>query len=61
MNDITAAIGLGQLERIEEIVSKRKKIGKMFLDATAGFDWFIVRLRHYSCSPPGSFGSRTTR
>jgi len=41
MNDITAAIGTGQLERIEEIVSKRKKVGKMFLDATSGYDWFI--------------------
>ena len=50
MNDITAAIGSGQLERIEEIVSKRKKIGKMFLDATAGYDWFIPQAIPKDCT-----------
>ena len=50
MNDITAAIGTGQLERIEEIVSKRKKIGKMFLDATVGYDWFIPQAIPKNCT-----------
>ncbi len=41
MNDVSAAVGLGQLENIEEIVGRRKAVGQMFLDATAGYDWFI--------------------
>jgi perosamine synthetase len=41
MNDITAAVGLGQLERIDEIVNRRQEVGKIFLDLTSGFDWFI--------------------
>jgi len=41
MNDVSAAVGIGQLERIDEIVGRRKKIGKMFLDNTTSFDWFI--------------------
>ncbi len=50
MNDITAAIATGQLERIDEIVSKRQKIGKMFLDATAGYDWFIPQKIPKNCT-----------
>ncbi len=30
MNDISAAIGIGQLERIDEIISRRIKVGKMY-------------------------------
>ena len=50
MNDITAAIGMGQLERIEEIVSKRQLVGRMFLEATAGFDWFIPQATPKDCT-----------
>jgi perosamine synthetase len=50
MNDITAAVATGQLERIEEIVSKRQKIGKMFLDATSGYDWFIPQAIPKDCT-----------
>jgi len=50
MNDITAAIGTGQLERIEEIVSRRKKIGKMFFDATVGYDWFVPQAIPKDCT-----------
>ena len=41
MNDISAAVGIGQLDRIEAIVGRRKKIGQMFLENTSGYDWFI--------------------
>jgi len=41
MNDISAAVGIGQLERIDEIVQRRKDVGQMFLEKTAGYDWFI--------------------
>lgn len=50
MNDITAAIGSGQLERIEEIVAKRQQVGKMFLDATSGYDWFIPQATPAECT-----------
>jgi perosamine synthetase len=41
MNDLSAAVGIGQLERIDEIVQRRKDIGQLFLEKTAGYDWFI--------------------
>ena len=41
MNDVSAAVALGQLDRIDEIVNRRKDIGQMFLQATADVDWFI--------------------
>lgn len=50
MNDITAAVGIGQLERIEEIVGRRQKVGKMFLDATSGYDWFIPQAIPKDCT-----------
>ena len=49
MNDITAAIGAGQLERIDEITLKRK-IGEMFLEATKGYDWFIPQTIPKDCT-----------
>jgi perosamine synthetase len=50
MNDITAAIGIGQLERIEEIVLRRQQVGQMFLDATSGYDWFIPQSTPEDCT-----------
>ena len=42
MNQISAAIGMGQLERINEIITKRKTIGNYFLSATKDINnWFI--------------------
>lgn len=41
MNDVSAAVGLGQLERVDEIVGRRKAVGKLFLEKTCGYDWFI--------------------
>lgn len=39
MNAVTAAVGLGQLERVEHMVERRKTIGRMFLDAVKGCEW----------------------
>lgn len=50
MNDITAAIGTGQLERIEEIVFRRQQVGQMFLEATCGYDWFIPQSTPEDCT-----------
>ena len=36
MNEISAAVGLGQLERLEEIVDKRKKSANFFKEAVEG-------------------------
>lgn len=41
MNEVSAAIGLGQLDRVDEIVGRRKQIGRMFLETTSGYDWFV--------------------
>ncbi|QWD62353.1 DegT/DnrJ/EryC1/StrS aminotransferase family protein [Polynucleobacter sp. MWH-UH25E] len=39
MNAITAAVGLGQFERVDHLVERRKAIGAMFLDAVSGCEW----------------------
>ena len=39
MNAVTAAVGLGQFERIDSLVERRKAIGRMFLDAVEGCEW----------------------
>ena len=49
MNVITAAVTLGQLERIDQIVEKRKIIGSMFLKATEGYDWFVPQFTPKNC------------
>jgi perosamine synthetase len=41
MNDISAAIALGQLERIDEIVSNRKIVAQLFIDAMNNCEWLI--------------------
>ena len=41
MNDISAAVGIGQLERVDEIVQRRKDVGQLFLERASGYDWFI--------------------
>ncbi len=41
MNEINAAVGLAQLERVEFLVSRRQKIAEYFLEALNGCDWVI--------------------
>ena len=41
MNDISAAVGIGQLSRIDEIVSKRISCAEILLEAIAPFDFMI--------------------
>tara|TARA_Y100000589_G_scaffold194623_1_gene184075 strand:- start:947 stop:2128 length:1182 start_codon:yes stop_codon:yes gene_type:complete len=42
LNDISAAIGIGQLKRVKEIVSRRKEIGNLFKNNIEGkYEWFI--------------------
>jgi perosamine synthetase len=41
LNDVSAAVGIGQLERIEELVRHRQEIGRMFEEATSGCAWLI--------------------
>ena len=39
MNDITAALGLAQLEKLDRLNEKRKRIVKLYNEAFAGLDW----------------------
>lgn len=39
MNAVTAAVGLGQFERIDFMVDRRKQVGAMFLDAIKDCSW----------------------
>ncbi|MBM3347146.1 MAG: DegT/DnrJ/EryC1/StrS family aminotransferase, partial [Betaproteobacteria bacterium] len=41
LNDVSAAVGIGQLERIDELVRQRQAVGRMFEDATSGCGWLI--------------------
>lgn len=41
MNAITAAVGLAQLERIDFLVERRIKVGKLFLDAIKDCSWMV--------------------
>ncbi|MGA1823436.1 MAG: DegT/DnrJ/EryC1/StrS family aminotransferase [bacterium] len=41
MNEISAALGLAQLERMEFLVSRRKKIAQLYLDIFDDCDWII--------------------
>jgi perosamine synthetase len=41
MNAVSAAIGMAQLERVDQIVMKRQACGKLFLKAVAGCPWML--------------------
>ena len=41
MAELCAAVSLGQLERLEELVEFRKAVARLFLDAAKGTKWFI--------------------
>lgn len=41
MSEISAAVLLGQLERIDELVARRKECGRLFNEAVAGCDWIV--------------------
>ncbi len=41
LNEITSALGLAQLERIDELVEKRQKCAEYFLDAISECDFII--------------------
>ena len=41
MNEVSAAVGLAQLERIEFLVERRKKIAKMFREAVGDCEWMV--------------------
>jgi perosamine synthetase len=48
MSEISAAVCLGQLERIDELVARRKECGRIFNEAIAGCDWMTPQF-----VPPG--------
>ena len=44
MNAVTAAVGLGQFERVDSLVESRKAVGRMFLDAVSGCYWIKTQM-----------------
>jgi len=47
MNDLSAAMGMAQIERMQEIVDWRKHAGKSFLKVVKNFDWIIPQSTQY--------------
>lgn len=42
LNDISAAVGIGQLKRVKEIVGRRKEIGNLFRNNIENkYEWFV--------------------
>ena len=41
MNELTAAVALAQLERVDELVNRRIAVGKIFLNALKACDWIV--------------------
>jgi perosamine synthetase len=39
MNELSAAVGIAQLERVEQIVARRQKVAAFFREAITGCDW----------------------
>jgi perosamine synthetase len=44
MNEVTAAVGLGQFEQVNHLVERRKVIGQMFREAVAGCSWIETQV-----------------
>lgn len=44
MNEISAAIGLAQLERINDKVGMRQTVGKLFMDAVKDCPWMVPQV-----------------
>lgn len=44
MTELSAAVGLAQLERIEQLVSGRQSVAKLFDEAIEGCDWMVRQL-----------------
>jgi len=44
MNEVSAAVGLAQLERITEKVSQRQAVAEMFLDAVKDCPWIVPQV-----------------
>ena len=41
MTEISAAIGLAQVERVKFLVSRRQKVARMFAEAVSGCEWLV--------------------
>tara|TARA_Y100001978_G_scaffold74466_1_gene66744 strand:- start:22485 stop:23651 length:1167 start_codon:yes stop_codon:yes gene_type:complete len=50
MNDVSAAVGIAQLDRVKEIVGQRKKIGLYLRNRIENkYEWFLPQLTPYYC------------
>ena len=41
MNELTAAVGLAQLERVDSFVSRRQRVAELYLEALDGCEWIV--------------------
>lgn len=41
MPELCAAVGLAQFERVEELVTRRQRIGKLYAEAVEGCSWLV--------------------
>ncbi|MBI2860204.1 MAG: DegT/DnrJ/EryC1/StrS family aminotransferase [Chloroflexi bacterium] len=55
MPEICAAVGLAQVERVDEIVAQRQAIARLYEEAIAGCDWLVPQK-----TPPGLVNSYYT-
>ncbi|MBI2030703.1 DegT/DnrJ/EryC1/StrS family aminotransferase [Candidatus Kaiserbacteria bacterium] len=44
MPELCAAVGLGQLERLEELVQRRIDVANLFIDAISSCDWLVPQV-----------------
>ena len=49
MNDVSAAVGLAQLERLESLVDVRRRSAALFVDATKGCAWLKPQATPAGC------------
>jgi perosamine synthetase len=44
MNELSAAVGLAQLERIDDMVGRRRKVAALFTEAVEGCGWVVPQV-----------------
>lgn len=49
MNEVTAAVALAQVERMDMIVSRRQKVAEFYYEAIEGCDWITPQLVKEGC------------
>ena len=53
MSDVTAAIGVGQLEKVDFLLAERERVAERYIAALAPIDGVVVRPSHPACAGAG--------